>query len=95
MNVGFEIDGKRDDFSRPAVILKKYNEYSFLALPLSTVEKKNQYWIFVGMVDGRNAFGNLSQLRNIDSKRLINKVAHVPVDEMTRIKKRASEVNLR
>ena len=39
INVGFEIDGKRSDFSRPVIILKKYNQFSFLALPLTTNAK--------------------------------------------------------
>ena len=36
VNVGFEIDGKHKQFARPVIVLKKYNQYSFLALPLST-----------------------------------------------------------
>jgi len=55
-------------------VLKKYNQYSFLALPLTTNAKENPYRIPVGAVDGRPSFAVLSQLRNIDSARLINKV---------------------
>jgi len=94
VNVGYETDGKRNDFSRPVLILKKYNRFSFLALPLSSVEKENRYWISIGVVDGRNAYGILSQLRNIDSKRLINKVGYVSKEKLSEIKKKASEVNL-
>ena len=93
-NIGYETDGKRNDFSRPVLILKKYNQFSFLSLPLSSVEKKNKYWIPIGVVDGRNAYGILSQIRNIDSKRLINKVGYISKDELSAIKKKASEVNL-
>ena len=39
VNVGFEIDGKHKQFARPVIILKKYNQYSFLALPLSTATR--------------------------------------------------------
>ena len=94
VNIGYEIDGKKSDFSRPVLILKKYNEFSFLALPLSSIKKKNIYWLPIGIVDGREAFGNLSQLRNIDSKRLINKIGHVPMYELSAIRKKASQVNL-
>jgi mRNA interferase MazF len=41
VNVGYEIDGKDRDFSRPVIVLKKYNQYSFLALPLTTASKPN------------------------------------------------------
>lgn len=43
LNIGFEIDGKGKDFSRPVLVLKKYNGYSFLALPLSTSQSINKY----------------------------------------------------
>jgi hypothetical protein len=29
VNVGYEIDGKQREFSRPVVVLRKYNQYSF------------------------------------------------------------------
>jgi mRNA-degrading endonuclease toxin of MazEF toxin-antitoxin module len=79
---------------RPVIILKKYNEFSFLALPLTTSKKTNKYRIFVGVVDGKEAYGNLSQLRNIDSKRLINKVGYVDGRLFIDIKKKARRVNL-
>ena len=94
LNIGYEIDGKQDDFSRPVLILKKYNQFSFLALPLSSKAKENIYWLSVGIVDNRHAYGNLSQLRNIDSKRLINKVTHISAEQLLDIKKKASKVNL-
>ena len=33
-NIGYEADGKSREFTRPVIILKKYNQYSFLELPL-------------------------------------------------------------
>ena len=47
VNVGYEIDGKRSDFSRPVLILKKFNQFSFLALPLTTNERPNPYRLFI------------------------------------------------
>jgi mRNA interferase MazF len=93
LNIGFETNGKGVDFMRPVIILKKYNQYSFLALPLSTSNKINFYRIRIGIVDGKEAFANLSQMRNIDSKRLINKVGRVSIDELVLIKKKANQVN--
>jgi len=94
LNIGYETNGKGDDYMRPVIILKKYNEFSFLALPLTTSKKTNKYRIFVGVVDGKEAYGNLSQLRNIDSKRLINKVGYVDGRLFIDIKKKARRVNL-
>src|SRR5882762_10483545 len=50
VNVGYEIDGKSSDFSRPVIILRKYNQYSFLALPLTTNARPNKWRVPIGSV---------------------------------------------
>ena len=71
VNVGFEINGKHKQFARPVIVLKKYNQYSFLALPLSTATRVNRWRVPIGNVAGKDAVAILSQLRNINSRRLI------------------------
>src|ERR1700704_879060 len=93
VNVGFEIDGKQGEFSRPVVVLRKYNQFSFLALPLTTNAKPNKWRIAIGQVADRQAFAVLSQLRNIDSHRLIEKKAHLDADLLAHLKKAASLLN--
>ena len=93
LNIGFEMNGKGGEYMRPVVILKKYNQYSFLALPLSTSQKVNNYRIPIGVIDGKEAVANLSQLRNIDSRRLINKIGHIEETLFKEIKKKASHIN--
>jgi mRNA interferase MazF len=92
-NIGYEMNGKDREFTRPVIILKKYNQYSFLAAPLTTAGKPNPYRLPIGIVDDKQAFATLSQLRNIDSKRLVKKIAVVSVDALEVIKKEASRVN--
>ena len=55
--------------------------------------KPNPYRLPVGMVDGRWAFATLSQLRNIDNKRLVKKIVHLDTDIFITIKKEASRAN--
>ena len=93
LNIGFEMNGKGDEFIRPVLIIKKYNHYSFLAVPLSTSTKINKYRVSVGVVDGKDAVANLSQLKNIDSKRLINKIGYIEHDLFKSIKEKTSRVN--
>ena len=69
---------------------KKYNQYSFLALPLTTAQKRNPYRLSIGAANGKQAFATLSQLRNIDSKRLVKKIAHVTEDTLDAIEKLAA-----
>jgi hypothetical protein len=57
------------------------------------VPKPNPYRLPVGMVDGRQTFATLSQLRKIDSKRIVKKIVHLDTDIFIAIKKEASRVN--
>ena len=93
LNIGFEMNGKGIEHLRPVIVLKKYNMYSFLALPLSTSPKTNTYRISVGIIDGKKATANLSQLRNIDSKRLARRICELDQIVFDEIKKKASEAN--
>jgi hypothetical protein len=45
------------------------------------------------MVDGTQAFATFSQLRNIDSKRLVKKILHLDAHILAAIKKEASRAN--
>jgi mRNA-degrading endonuclease toxin of MazEF toxin-antitoxin module len=87
------MDGKQREFSRPALILRKYNQYSFLALPLTTNDKPSKWRVAIGAVAGREAFAVLSQLRNIDSCGLIEKKGHVDAELLGYLKKAASLMN--
>jgi len=89
-NIGYEVNGKSREFTRPVIILKKYNQYSFLALPLTTAPKPSPYRLPTGVIDGKHAFATLSQLRNIDSKRLVKKIVHLDADILAAIKEEAS-----
>ena len=93
VNIDYEIDGKGNEYTRPVIVMKKYNQYSFLALPLSTSKKINKYKIPIGIVADKEAVANLSQMRNIDSKRLVKKIGRVERGLFQEIKKKASQVN--
>jgi mRNA interferase MazF len=93
LNIGFEMNGKDKDFRRPVVIIKKYNRFSFLALPLTTVKKESKYSFCVGKVSGKDAYANLSQLRSVDSKRLVRKVGFIRKEQLYNLKKKLVEIN--
>lgn len=93
MNIGYEANGKSEDFMRPVIILKKFNQFSFIGVPLSTSPKTNKYRISVDIVDNKKAFANMSQIRNLDSKRLINKVGHMEANKLVGLNKKISRVN--
>lgn len=70
VNVGFEQDGTGEGYSRPVLILKGFSRRVCLVVPLTTSHKKSPYHVPVGMVDGREAFAIISQIRLVDTKRL-------------------------
>ena len=74
-NIGFEQDGSGELFTRPVVILAKFNLDACLVVPLTAKPKKCKYYFSVGNVSGRDAVAVLSQIRFVDRKRLAMKIS--------------------
>ena len=94
VNIGYEIDGKKSNFARPVLVLRKYNKYSFLALPLTTSPKANPWKLPIGLIAQKQAFAVLSQLRNIDSRRLYQKIAWIEPEQLTTIRAETLRANI-
>ena len=88
-NIGFEQDGKGNTFARPILVLKKFNNEIFWALPLTTKIKDGRFYAPVFLDDGISRNAILSQLRLIDAKRLIDKVGTISKENCQAIKKAA------
>ena len=86
-NIGYEQDGKGDDFMRPVIILKQFNKEVFWALPLTTQIKNGKYYFPVDLRDGRERRIILSQLRLVDAKRLKKKLVVFPEKHFQELKK--------
>jgi len=74
-NVGFEQDGRGDDFLRPVVVIRKFNNEIFWAIPLTKAGKKikrqaEKYYLPFTFVEGIKSVAILSQIRLIDARRL-------------------------
>jgi mRNA interferase MazF len=70
INVGNEQDGKNDQFSRPILVLKKFNSHVFLGLPLTTSIKKDHPLYYPILFNDKNAAIILSQIKLFSVKRL-------------------------
>lgn len=86
-NVGFEQDGKGKSFSRPVLVLKKFNQFVFWAIPLSTRLKPNRYYVPCVCSDGETRAAIISQLRLVSVGRLTDKIGFAEDDSMKEIKK--------
>ena len=80
INIGFEEDGTGENAERPIVIIRRFNPQLCWVIPLTTSRKKNPYYISAGTVDGVPASAILSQMRPIDTKRLINLIGIMESD---------------
>lgn len=86
-NIGFEMDGKKEEFHRPVLILKKYNEHMCFVLPLTTQVKDQKVWYQVGVSgsDKKRAV-NITQGRAISTRRLLRKDSVVEQEELQNVK---------
>lgn len=73
-NIGFEQDGKGDDFIRPVLILKGFNKEILLCVALIGRKKQGKYYMYLGKINGKDSTVVLSQVRLVDSKRLMKKM---------------------
>jgi len=77
VNIGFEQDGSGETGERPVLILRGFSKDVCLIIPLTTSIKKNPYHFSLGKIDEREAFAIVSQIRLVDTKRLVNKIGFI------------------
>jgi len=77
-NIGYEIDGKHELFTRPVLILKKYSSTMCFILPLTTkIKDENPPYQFTFHLNGIKNAVNLTQGRTISVKRLLQKEGNI------------------
>jgi mRNA interferase MazF len=76
LNIGYEEDGKNENFERPICILRKFNKDIFIGLPLTSVRKDNKYY-FPHTLHAVEGSILLSQARLMSAKRLQRKLGHI------------------
>jgi len=91
VNVGFEQDGKGEIFSRPVLVMKKYNKNIFLGIPLSTQIKQGSFF-FEFLLNGKPSNALLVQARVYDAKRLENKIGKMNQQDFNNLKSKFREL---
>ena len=87
LNIGFEQDGKGEDFLRPILIIRKFNNEIFWAVPLTRTSKKSPYY-FNFILHDKESVAILSQVRLIDARRLSHKIGEVGEVEFGQLKQK-------
>lgn len=91
-NVRFEEDGKGEEFLRPVLVLRKFNQYFYLGVPLSTTEKRHKYYYPFTYKDDITSVALLSQIRAFDAKRLIRKDGTIDDKDYKAIQEKLTEI---
>lgn len=84
INVGYEEDGKHEDFLRPVLVITKFNRELFLGVPLSTKVKDNRYYINISL-KGRTVSAMVSQIRTFSSKRILYKLGELDSEDFMKV----------
>ena len=74
LNIGYEQDGSSLDYRRPILVLKGLSKQTCLIIPLTTSTNIHKFRPSVGLVEDKEACALLSQMRVIDTKRLVSKI---------------------
>ena len=90
VNIGVEMDGKNENFERPVLVLRKINDQQFYGIPVTSKDKKGEFYI--KFIFGNNKNKNqgkvcLSQVRVFSTKRLLRKIGKSNLDDFKNIKK--------
>ena len=92
VNIGFEQDGTGEEHQRPVLILKGMSRETCYVIPLTTSPKKHKHRIPIGEVEGTQAVALMSQMRLIDTKRLVNTIGFLDQDIFAPVRKAAKDL---
>jgi mRNA interferase MazF len=87
-NVGFEQNGTGSNFSRPVLVVKKFNNQMFWVVPLSTKQKSLDFYFNYTDPDNNNVVAILAQMKLVSNKRLIRNMYEIKQDYFIEIKQR-------
>jgi mRNA-degrading endonuclease toxin of MazEF toxin-antitoxin module len=73
-NIGYEQNGSGDNFSRPVLIIKKFNNHMLWVVPLSTKQKTFDFYFNYTDPNNEKVSAILAQLKLVSVKRLNRKL---------------------
>ena len=91
-NIGFEQDGRGDDYLRPVIILRKFNQQVCLAVPLTKNYKKGIHYFNFSYQNSFISTAILSQIRLIDAKRLEYKSGNITEIDFNQLKQKLKQL---
>ena len=88
--MGAEVDGKNNNFERPVLVVRVYNKETFLALPITSIEKTDKFHCPVETRIG-TVWVKLTQAKVLSTHRVIRKLDLLPENELKKVKDRLKD----
>ena len=85
VNLGHEEDGKGKVFSRPVLIIRKFNQHVFIGVPLSTKVKNSKFYYRINFHNREQSI-MLTQIRLWDVKRLTSKMGRLSKNQFEEVR---------
>ena len=86
LNIGYEQNGSEDNFSRPMLVIKKFNNHMFWAVPLSTKQKDFDFYFNYIDPNNQKVSAILAQMKLVSVKRLKRDIYVMPDKVFDQIK---------
>lgn len=87
-NIGFEQNGSGQSFSRPVLIVKKFNNHMFWVVPLSTKQKGFDFYFNYTDPHGQYVSAIIAQMKLFSVKRLKRKLYDMPIEHFGNLKQK-------
>ena len=87
-NIGFEQNGSGDNFSRPVLILKKFNNHMFWVVSLSTKQKSFDFYFNYTDPNDQKVSAILAQMKLMSVKRFKRKLYEIPNELFAEMKQK-------
>lgn len=92
LNIGYEQDGSGKGYSRPVLIVHKFNNHMFWSIPLSTKQKKFDFYYNFTDMNNHKVSAILAQLRLISVKRLNRRLYDISPNMFIEIKTKLRDI---
>lgn len=90
-NIRSEENGKNYKFIRPVIVLKRFKNLTFIAIPLTSKVKNDSYHFEFNFLN-KKSWAILSQIRVLDSKRIDRKIGYISKNDFILLKSKLKEL---
>lgn len=84
-NIGYEQNGKGEDFVRPILVFRKYSNNLFCGIPLSTTLREGSFFFNFQFLEEKPSSALLVQAKTFDVKRLDRKIGTISLNDFIQL----------